>query len=181
MRYTMADLIEYSGLAPRTIRQYIKLRIIPRPEGKGGAALYTPHHLELLLAITRMRAQGISLGVCAEEVTRWTQTRLHRYLQESEPQAQAAPPPTVAVAAPPAPAAALPPEPAPRPLPPRPEDKLQTRAPEGKSVLPDAPTYKFIPILPNLILCVGDRATPLVQRVAAEIYEKYAAARGGEG
>ena len=38
----------------------------------------------------------------------------------------------------------------------------------------------IIPILPNLILCVGDRATPLVQRVAAEIYEKYGGSRDDE-
>jgi len=181
MRYTMPDLIEYSGLAPRTIRQYINLGIIPRPEGNGGAALYTPRHLELLVAITRMRAQGISLAVCAEEVTRWTHKRLERYLKESEPLPEPPPPPGPAAAAPPKPAPPLPPQTEPLPLPPARESKLQKRAPDGKGALPDAPTYKFIPILPNLILCVGDRATPLVQRVAAEIYEKYAAARGDEG
>ena len=35
-------------------------------------------------------------------------------------------------------------------------------------------------ILLNLTPCVGDRATPLVQRVAAEIYEKYGGSRTDE-
>jgi DNA-binding transcriptional MerR regulator len=175
MRYTMPDLIEYSGLAPRTIRQYIKLGIIPRPEGSGGGALYTPHHLELLIAISRMRAQGISLAVCAEELTRWSEPRLRRYIADSEPKPDPVPPPPPAAETKPKPAPKLPPETEPQPLPPKRGSKLQKNAPGGGLALPEAPAYKFIPILPNLILCLGDRATPLVQRVAAEIYEKYAA------
>ena len=176
MRYTMADLVEQSGISARTIRSYIALRLIPRPEGKGPAALYTPRHMRLCIAVSRMRAQGISLAVCYEEMMSWTDMRLRRYLKESEPKTEARSEPPASPEPPPS----LPPELEAPTLPGARGKKLQKPTPAGTLALPDAPAFKFIPILPNLILCVGERATPLVQRVAAEIYEKYGGSRTDE-
>jgi DNA-binding transcriptional MerR regulator len=176
MRYTINDLVETSGIPPRTIRRYIALRIIPRPDGNGGGALYTDHHLELVIAISRMKAQGLSLAVCVEELSNWSEPRLRRYLKETEPKAAASAPAAEAPAARPPPTP-LPPGAPPLPLPPKKgkTSKGEPGALTGPVLLPNARGFKFIPILPDLMLLVGEGATPLVQRVAAEIYEKYGA------
>jgi DNA-binding transcriptional MerR regulator len=173
MRYTINDLVETSGIAPRTIRRYIALGVIPPPDGNGGGALYTDHHLELVIAIARMRAQGVSLAVCIEALSKWSEPRLRRYLKESEPQPVASPP---AAAETHAESAALPPLAEAGRLPP----KKGGKSPKGDlkvagSALPLAKSFRFVPLLPDLMLCVGDAASPLVQRIALEIFEKYGA------
>ena len=45
MTYTIQDLVERSGLAPRTIRTYCERRLIPRPRGLGPAAKYDEEHM----------------------------------------------------------------------------------------------------------------------------------------
>jgi DNA-binding transcriptional MerR regulator len=165
MRYTMNDLVECSGLAARTIRRYVSLGIIPPPDGMGGGALYTDLHFERVIAVSRMRAQGIPLSVCAEEIVKWTDPRLRRYLAESDPKKDGAPRPPAAS------------EPA--ALPGGKSSKLQKPGkgdgPLAKA-LPPAPSFRFIPLLPDLVLCVGDGASEIVLRVAAEIYERYGSA-----
>jgi hypothetical protein len=160
MRYTIADLTEAAGLSPRTIRRYVAAGIIPPPDGNTSDALYTSRHLEIVLVITRMRQQGIPFAVAAGQATRWKDARLRRFLAESDPES----PPT----APPLPVA----EPA--ALPPRKGTALEAELPaHGAALVKGARSFKFIPILPDLMLCVGDGASPLVQRVAAEICDKY--------
>jgi DNA-binding transcriptional MerR regulator len=183
MRYTINDLVEQSGLAPRTIRKYIALGVIPRPDGNGGGALYTDHHLELVIAISRMKAQGLSLAVAVQELSTWSEPRLRRYLADTEPKEPAPPPKPAASPEPPRPPPLPEPGGAPR-LPGHWEDtprltgktrkKGKEAGDERKLALPAAASFKFIRILPDLFLCLDDDASPLARRMATEIYSAYA-------
>ena len=72
--YTLDDLCRITGLTKRTIRYYIQIGLAERPEGGRRNAYYTAKHLEALLRIKRLAAQGMPL-----EKIRTTST------QESQP------------------------------------------------------------------------------------------------
>ena len=59
--YTLDDLCRITGLSKRTIRYYIQIGLAERPEGGRRNAYYTAKHLEALLRIKRLAAQGMSL------------------------------------------------------------------------------------------------------------------------
>lgn len=59
--YTSDELAALSGTPRRTIRYYIQLGLVDRPEGETRAAFYTWQHLNQLLRIRELTEQGISL------------------------------------------------------------------------------------------------------------------------
>ncbi len=59
--YTLDELCNLTGLPKRTIRYYIQIGLIDRPEGKKRTAFYLTKHLESLLRVKRLSAQGMSL------------------------------------------------------------------------------------------------------------------------
>jgi len=59
--YTADELAALSGTPRRTIRYYIQLGLVDRPEGETRAAFYTWQHLNQLLRIRELTEQGISL------------------------------------------------------------------------------------------------------------------------
>ena len=59
--YPLADLCVLADLPPRTVRYYIQLGLVDRPQGETRAARYGPQHLEQLLQIKKWTAAGVSL------------------------------------------------------------------------------------------------------------------------
>ena len=57
--WVMAELAALTGLRPRTIRYYVDHGVLERPEFRGTATRYQRTHLLRLLAIQRLRREGV--------------------------------------------------------------------------------------------------------------------------
>ncbi len=66
--YSADELAALSGTPRRTIRYYIQLGLVNRPEGETRAAFYTWQHLNQLLRIRELTEQGISLDRISERL-----------------------------------------------------------------------------------------------------------------
>lgn len=58
---SLAELAALVGLPERTVRYYIQLGLVDRPEGETRAARYGPHHVQQLVAIRKWQQAGVSL------------------------------------------------------------------------------------------------------------------------
>ena len=61
-RYTIEELSELTALPRRTIRFYIQTELVSRPFGEKRGAWYTLQHLEEILKVKRLAAEGFSLA-----------------------------------------------------------------------------------------------------------------------
>ena len=59
--FTLDDLCALVDLPRRTVRYYVQLGLVPRPEGETRAARYGEAHLAALLRIKQLSASGVSL------------------------------------------------------------------------------------------------------------------------
>lgn len=59
--YTLDDLASLTGISKRTVRYYIQMGLVDRPIGETKASRYTPKHLERLLTVQRLTAEGLTL------------------------------------------------------------------------------------------------------------------------
>ena len=59
--YPLADLCVLADLPPRTIRYYVQMGLVDRPQGETRAARYGATQLEQLLLIKKWTAAGLSL------------------------------------------------------------------------------------------------------------------------
>ena len=59
--YPLADLCVLADLPPRTVRYYVQLGLVDRPQGETRAARYGATQLEQLLLIKKWTAAGLSL------------------------------------------------------------------------------------------------------------------------
>jgi DNA-binding transcriptional MerR regulator len=59
--FTMRELCALLDMRERTVRYYIQLGLVPRPEGEARGARYTAEHLERLLRIRKLSGAGVSL------------------------------------------------------------------------------------------------------------------------
>lgn len=59
--YPLSDLCVLADLPVRTVRYYIQIGLVDRPEGETRAARYGAKHLEQLLLIKKWSAAGVSL------------------------------------------------------------------------------------------------------------------------
>lgn len=59
--FSLDELAKQSVLPRRTVRYYIQIGLLDRPEGAGRGAHYTRRHLEQLLKIREWQRQGLSL------------------------------------------------------------------------------------------------------------------------
>ena len=59
--HSLAELAVLADLPPRTVRYYVQLGLVDRPEGETRAARYGARHLEQLLLIRKWTAAGVSL------------------------------------------------------------------------------------------------------------------------
>ena len=186
MDLTISDLVEQTGVAARTIREWIRLDLLPRPSGYGPAALYTKDHLLRIWAVLALRKEGLGLEATKEQLASMSARDLGRYRPKkttappgsasgapsAAPTDPAGPPEDVHVGA--EPAAVGPGKSAPR---------LEASAGEGASVssiveaLP-GPRYALIQLLPGLVLMVDERVSGITRRTALEIVERYRATTG---
>ena len=59
--FTLDELARAVALPRRTVRYYIQIGLLDRPEGLGRGAHYTPHHLTKLQEIKKWQKAGLSL------------------------------------------------------------------------------------------------------------------------
>lgn len=59
--FSLGRLAEISGVAPRTIRYYQSIGLLPKPDHAGKHAVYTTEHVARLEDIAKMRDQGLQL------------------------------------------------------------------------------------------------------------------------
>ena len=59
--YPLAELCVLADLPPRTVRYYVQIGLVDRPQGETRAARYGSTHLEQLLLIKKWTAAGVSL------------------------------------------------------------------------------------------------------------------------
>lgn len=59
--FSLDELAKQSVLPRRTVRYYIQIGLLDRPEGAGRGAHYTRRHLERLMKIREWQRQGLSL------------------------------------------------------------------------------------------------------------------------
>lgn len=65
--YTLDELAALAATKPRTVRYYIQLALVDRPEGETRAATYGKRHLDQLLAIRRYQESGLTLDQIREQ------------------------------------------------------------------------------------------------------------------
>ena len=71
--FSIDELCSLTDLPKRTVRYYIQIGLVDRPEGETRAARYTQKHLEQLLAIRRWTQDGLSLERIRELLSGATQ------------------------------------------------------------------------------------------------------------
>jgi len=59
--HTLSELCLLADLPPRTVRYYVQIGLVDRPQGETRAARYGMRHLEQLLLIKKWTAAGLSL------------------------------------------------------------------------------------------------------------------------
>ena len=59
--YALSDLCVLADLPTRTVRYYVQIGLVDRPEGETRAARYGAKHLEHLLLIKKWTTAGVSL------------------------------------------------------------------------------------------------------------------------
>lgn len=71
--FSIDELCSLTDLPKRTVRYYIQIGLVDRPEGETRGAHYTQKHLEQLLAIRRWTQDGLSLERIRELLSESTQ------------------------------------------------------------------------------------------------------------
>lgn len=59
--YPLTELCVLADLPPRTVRYYVQIGLVDRPEGETRAARYGARHLEQLLLLKKWTTAGVSL------------------------------------------------------------------------------------------------------------------------
>lgn len=59
--HTLAELCALADLPPRTVRYYVQIGLVNRPQGETRAARYGVRHLEQLMLVKKWTAAGLSL------------------------------------------------------------------------------------------------------------------------
>ena len=57
----LAELAKQAGVSPRTVRLYIARGLLPGPLRRGKGATYGPEHLQRLVKIRELQAEGLTL------------------------------------------------------------------------------------------------------------------------
>ena len=66
--YSLHELATLAGTSGRTVRYYIQLGLLDRPDGETRAATYGPRHLERLNQIRKWQEAGFSLDHIREAI-----------------------------------------------------------------------------------------------------------------
>jgi DNA-binding transcriptional MerR regulator len=165
----IGDMVESSGVAPRTLREWVRRGMLRPPKGHGPAAEYPDENLVRAVAIARMRASGAGLDEIATRTKRWSVAKFEAFVAETDPKVDGVEEPAAAGDEPTAyePSARLPPPGSDgaaasyKPVPMSDAQSLQ------------GPRWVVRTLLPGLVFMVSDDAPPLVRRLASEIFERY--------
>lgn len=60
-RFSLEDLCGLTGLSKRTVRYYIQIGLVDRPQGETKGAFYLAHHLEQLVQVKQLSQAGVNL------------------------------------------------------------------------------------------------------------------------
>ncbi|MBI4941326.1 MAG: MerR family transcriptional regulator [Actinobacteria bacterium] len=82
-RFSLGELARAAGMTTRNVRAYQTRGLIPPPLRVGRRSEYTTHHLERLRAIHRARAQGATLTLISDCLSRGDTIDLTRLPSES--------------------------------------------------------------------------------------------------
>lgn len=66
--YTLDEVAALAGTSGRTVRYYIQLGLVDRPDGETRAATYGPRHLERLIQVRKWQEAGLSLDEIREAI-----------------------------------------------------------------------------------------------------------------
>ena len=181
MPYVISEVVERTGVAPRTIRNYITLKLVSPPEGMGPAARYEDHHVLQILTVSRLTGRGLTFPQIAEYIKGWPLAKFRRYVKSTEPEPEPPPAPSDGAGTEKDPEA-LEGEPiSRRALPPRRGTELK-RAGEHASGggLPDGLGGRLFRLLPHVVLWLGDDASPYEIEAAESIYARFAPSGRGQ-
>jgi DNA-binding transcriptional MerR regulator len=67
-RFSLAELVEASGLSERMVRHFITEGLMPPALGRGRSRYYTPDHLARLELVARLRAERLSFEEIRERL-----------------------------------------------------------------------------------------------------------------
>jgi DNA-binding transcriptional MerR regulator len=150
--YSIQALQAQSGVSARTLRHWVREKVLPKPFGRGRGARYDDRHVLRARVIHRLRATRLSLPAIRARIDKLSEPELLA-LVAPEPSATT----TIAVPAP-VPAQQSPAEAAPSP--------------------PPAPTYpssawEVVELMDGLLLMVAGSKGPALRRIADDIYRYY--------
>ena len=60
-RFTLEDLCSLTDLSKRTVRYYMQIGLVDRPEGETRGAYYLTRHLDQLVQVKRLAQAGVNL------------------------------------------------------------------------------------------------------------------------
>ena len=60
-RFTLEDLCSLTDLSKRTVRYYMQIGLVDRPEGETKGAYYPTRHLDQLVQVKRLAQAGVNL------------------------------------------------------------------------------------------------------------------------
>jgi len=83
--YSMLDLEQRVGVPSRTLRFWIRKRLIGKPLGYGRGARYTEEHLQRATLVQRLRAQRQPLGRIANQIKALTAAEVAAQLGSVDP------------------------------------------------------------------------------------------------
>jgi DNA-binding transcriptional MerR regulator len=149
--YRLEEITRLADVSRRALRYYIQRGLLPGPEPRGIATVYTHEQLVRLRAIVLLRRRD---RLRLDQVKRRLQSMA---LAEIE-----------ALVAPPAPPASPAPPPSPAPAP------AATSATRAVGQVPCV-RWDHVELLPGLELRVRSDAGPLLRRLVQEIYAQYTA------
>ena len=148
---SIKQVSEVIGATPRTIRNWIKMGMVPRPLFRGSATRYERVHLVRLLAIKKLRSDFLYPHEIRSEVAQASPELLEAWARAADFSGILSAPAEAAKAEPTAGA-----------------------APASRRAAPPsypAQRWERIELLPGLELSVRDQ--PALRRIAAEIFEQY--------
>ncbi len=83
-RYRLSELVQLSGVTPRTIRFYIAEGLLPPPEGNGPAAVYTAEHRDRLRLIGLLKDRYLPLKEIRRQLATLTAEEVRERLGQGE-------------------------------------------------------------------------------------------------
>ena len=81
----MQQLQAATGVTARTLRQWVQLRLLPKPLGRGRAARYDPRHLLRAQVVVALRAKGEPLRRIRSRFTELSEEQLSALLPPKAP------------------------------------------------------------------------------------------------